>query len=1557
MALRNPSINPPLLSSSSSRPRLHSRSPSRSPIRQPRDFDPLLRDLSPTTTLRAFSAADGSASKHDSAQSALAHSFETASTSERALGVKAAQTCLDLRSWTRELESWGAEWTGTFEVPELARKRMRMSGMSMFSARTVGVEGEEEGEEAYWGSLPAKTVQMFERRAEEIGLEVERLDVEELKAFVLSAHGQAGDERVDGEDGIGVIGSHTDLRRIDDFTALITATILQALPYLSRLHSLLDVWSIRLSVLRQAPSYLRDLKQARTDLDHGWAAIAVSPSSGGVSVSSANFTRDNMHEMKNIIDQQVNSLGKRLDSFLDDLEGREETVPETWIGDFETLESAYGNWVVQAERKVLENEWRVAREEQEREVERAKAQEALTGSQREGEPRASSSFFDVEDHSRDRDSPVMPSSRPTSGLFDLPVLEPMLDFPRPFDEPREDSLTLPKGDSKQIQHPQAGSDFPAASPTLQPPQIASPTKRHARHMPIVIDYSNPEQVHPSQPQQDASPLESSQKENADPSHHSTSPLTNLPRKRAPFTNGDVERAESLQRQVKSPVRSFEHASNAFTRLFKRDSREKTPEQLQSRSNSHRSTVSQNSSGSKRDSGSRRKSDKSIDGMVWGGRKSGSTVVAETASGTGSKRASLDPREAYGQSRSGSQRSSDLHGAMVDAVPIALPRQKSFQREHMDMPGGFRSRSSSMGSHMTARGSITPGRLDFDGLQKRLEGLPEVVAPVETYQPSGRRLSSPLRSLQEENGSGDKAAKKEGRGQEYPADWPLASPPETVAGSPIKEVPGTFLEDESITEETEKQEEEEGSDPDTNNLRAPLDTNAFDRIFVSSLPPTTEPDLGGNPLARSAPPPPPSERRRSTLGSIGQSLGDAKKNQVPTLDESMLGAEEDQWNAMAPVEPRVKSVGIINAGRSVDEVRDGGYLNGQPEPLAPLRMSRTNSSTIARAQGRNGSTPTSPLPLKLLIPGSPTVVGASLSTGATNDNERPAIAKHHLLHRASVASIESHPRSALRSIELPLHTRRISQGSAISVSTPVSNTQTPVDRSTTSAARRLPGSPTPLNYKDLVVFPTPPGFHANGNENENGSRSVSPVSPISRPQSSGRAQPGGAPSERRGHQHGSESPVSARSDNEEDSPAPLNTAMRKRQAKARNGPTKGAAVSTPSSKRTKKPATPLKPGEDSFDRHVSDVLDRLPSQAIKFRPRPGAVTPSHQRTSEPRNYSGPRPNGGSARVASRTGGDTTASTVGGGLTLAPAETSSKKAAAAATAADEVKLYHLRQAGREEPIKLFVRLVGEGERVMVRVGGGWADLAEYLRQYAEHHGSRTVSGGGGVEVLNAGESGRKVSGSANGAGNGNGEVGGRVRETPVTPATGAGAARPGSSSRAGEMNWFKLDDHSPSADTHHHNNADDDNEDDGRNDLKTPPHATISTTTPDLATPKSITSTTGTRPGSSRSRPSTADSNPNSTNPTSTRPGSRGQGLRSTNANKRSAAGGDLPEQKARWVEGMIEKAKAASAEKRGGGDKDGEKGRGFGELGRVGGTRRMIFRQGSGTTGKGDGERG
>ena len=56
-------------------------------------------------------------------------------------------------------------------------------------------------------------------------------------------------------------------------------------------------------------------------------------------------------------------------------------------------------------------------------------------------------------------------------------------------------------------------------------------------------------------------------------------------------------------------------------------------------------------------------------------------------------------------------------------------------------------------------------------------------------------------------------------------------------------------------------------------------------------------------------------------------------------------------------------------------------------------------------------------------------------------------------------------------------------------------------------------------------------------------------------------------------------------------------------------------------------------------------------------------------------------------------------------------------------DDINLYHLHRTDGQAPIKLYIRMVGKnGERAMVRVGGGWADLAEYLKVYVTHHGSK-------------------------------------------------------------------------------------------------------------------------------------------------------------------------------------------------------------------------------------------
>jgi len=53
--------------------------------------------------------------------------------------------------------------------------------------------------------------------------------------------------------------------------------------------------------------------------------------------------------------------------------------------------------------------------------------------------------------------------------------------------------------------------------------------------------------------------------------------------------------------------------------------------------------------------------------------------------------------------------------------------------------------------------------------------------------------------------------------------------------------------------------------------------------------------------------------------------------------------------------------------------------------------------------------------------------------------------------------------------------------------------------------------------------------------------------------------------------------------------------------------------------------------------------------------------------------------------------------------------------------DIKCYHLHRNDDQPPMKLFVRLVGNA-RLVCRVGGGWSDLEEYLKEWALHHGSK-------------------------------------------------------------------------------------------------------------------------------------------------------------------------------------------------------------------------------------------
>jgi hypothetical protein len=142
-----------------------------------------------------------------------------------------------------------------------------------------------------------------------------------------------------------------------------------------------------------------------------------------------------------------------------------------------------------------------------------------------------------------------------------------------------------------------------------------------------------------------------------------------------------------------------------------------------------------------------------------------------------------------------------------------------------------------------------------------------------------------------------------------------------------------------------------------------------------------------------------------------------------------------------------------------------------------------------------------------------------------------------------------------------------------------------------------------------------------------------------------------------------------------------------------------------------PRSPVSPSMP-LEEQISNILDAIPTP-IKFRSGPNANDPQIK-SSRLRSTSSQL-----RRAAANLNSNVPI------LTLAPADEQKPRRNGNDP---DIRLYHLIQTGRDKPIKLFIRRVGEnGDRVMVRVGGGWADLAEYLRIYAEHHGRRTVSDG--------------------------------------------------------------------------------------------------------------------------------------------------------------------------------------------------------------------------------------
>ena len=342
------------------------RSPSRSPNRRnhftSHELDPLISNLSPTATLEALEATDALVSENRAVPDALQDSVAAASTSERSLGIRAALAGKKLKEWHKELMTW--PWPTTsgdngFRPPNQQEREGKGLGPEYDSYahnrdpnQSFARAGNKDGGE-YYGSIPAKLMEEYENRIEVIKDDMEALDLEALKEYVRDAHATSSTRstlrRMHEND------SDIGYNHLDDFTAIITATIMQTLPITSHLISLLSIWSERLLVLRQVPAFLSHFDKARLSIKSAWRYLDRTEDNDQTH-NELGITRTALLTVRTALEVEIFGLGRKLDNMLDILEGREDTIPEEWINDMESIETDFGDWVVESENQLLEGE-------------------------------------------------------------------------------------------------------------------------------------------------------------------------------------------------------------------------------------------------------------------------------------------------------------------------------------------------------------------------------------------------------------------------------------------------------------------------------------------------------------------------------------------------------------------------------------------------------------------------------------------------------------------------------------------------------------------------------------------------------------------------------------------------------------------------------------------------------------------------------------------------------------------------------------------------------------------------------------------------------------------------------------------------------------------------------------------------------------------------------------------------------------------------------------------------------------------------------------------------
>ena len=323
--------------------RFHTRSPQRRKSPTKTTSYTQISDFSPTRTLETLhetQAVDTNIFKPS-----LLKNFAKVSGEERTWGVKAALAANKVRAWLEEVSAWQWPSEKTWEGYLLPQPRARGQKEEDPDMRNHKAADDDPSEviETFHGSLPTSLIRIYESRIEEIRQDIDALDLEELKGYTKSILNQSR-SRHSSINGFQDLSSLEDsYGHLDDFQGIITVTVIQTLPHLTRLDELLHVWAARLMVLGQVPDFVTSLQAAQKLMGVARRLLDAQADDGN------DFSRESLTRIKGEASSAIVHAGRLLDAMLDGLQGHQDTLPDEWIDEFEQLEGEFSSWCVKME--------------------------------------------------------------------------------------------------------------------------------------------------------------------------------------------------------------------------------------------------------------------------------------------------------------------------------------------------------------------------------------------------------------------------------------------------------------------------------------------------------------------------------------------------------------------------------------------------------------------------------------------------------------------------------------------------------------------------------------------------------------------------------------------------------------------------------------------------------------------------------------------------------------------------------------------------------------------------------------------------------------------------------------------------------------------------------------------------------------------------------------------------------------------------------------------------------------------------------------------------------